>query len=320
MERRATRAGLGRAGTRRGLIDFEAARRAARGDAQTAFAGIDVSTDPVVGRHVSRAQWPMADAVFGTGGRRSGGNLAVDRHRDSVQVPWSSTWMDAGAAADPEADQEGTRASPSIDGEADFAVGRCALRRDRDVAERPVGSHCGRSRGDLGEYSAVPSIGLSRIEGRCTLLALLRAKRIVERLPMPRRLTAQRILTWADAHHARTGRWPRARPDPIPESPEENWRNVSEALYVGTRGLPGGSSLSQLLAEQRGVPDRFRRQGLSYSRILQWADQFHARTGRWPTSRCGPVAEAPGETWGGIDYALLEGCRGLPGGARWRYC
>ncbi len=163
-------------------------------------------------------------------------------------------------------------------------------------------------------------LGFRGLKGGRTLLALLRARRSAVRQPKPRRLTAQRILSWADAHHARTGRWPTARPDPIPESPAENWRKVSEALYVGTRGLPGGSSLSQLLVEQRGVPDRFRRPKLSYSRILQWADQFHARTGRWPTSKCGVVADAAGETWGGIDYALLEGCRGLPGGTRWRDC
>ena len=157
-------------------------------------------------------------------------------------------------------------------------------------------------------------LGFRGLNGGRTLLGLLRANRNMVLQSKPRRLTTQRILGWADAHHARTGRWPTARQDLIPESPGDNWRIVSEALYAGTRGLPGGSSLSQLLAEQRGVPDRYRRQGLSYSRILQWADQFHDRTGRWPTSRCGLVADAPGETWGGIDYALLVGCRGLPGG------
>ena len=158
-------------------------------------------------------------------------------------------------------------------------------------------------------------LGLRGLRGGRTLLSFLRSRRTVVPQPKPRRLTAERILSWADAHCARTGRWPTARADPIPESPGDNWRIVSEALYAGTRSLPGGSSLSQLLNEQRGAPARFRRPKLSYARILAWADQFHARTGRWPTNRCGPVADAPGETWGGFDYALLRGCRGLPGGS-----
>jgi hypothetical protein len=48
--------------------------------------------------------------------------------------------------------------------------------------------------------------------------------------------------------------------------------------------------------------------------ILAWADAYRARTGRWPTARSGPVPEAPGETWSGIDRGLRVGGRGLPGG------
>ena len=39
---------------------------------------------------------------------------------------------------------------------------------------------------------------------------------------------------------------------PIPEVPGEQWRNVDAALREGFRGLPGGSSLTQLLTEGRG--------------------------------------------------------------------
>jgi hypothetical protein len=38
-----------------------------------------------------------------------------------------------------------------------------------------------------------------------------------------------------------------------------------------------------------------------------------ARTGKWPQAGSGPVAEAPGENWSAIDYALRRGYRGLPG-------
>ena len=53
---------------------------------------------------------------------------------------------------------------------------------------------------------------------------------------------------------------------------------------------------------------------LTVEQILAWADAYRARTGRWPTARSGPVPEAPGETWSGIDRGLRVGGRGLPGG------
>ncbi len=96
-------------------------------------------------------------------------------------------------------------------------------------------------------------------------------------------LSVTQILAWADAHRERTGRWPTSNsgvileaPDekwsavntclmqgnrgrPIVEAPEETWGGVQVALSHGNRGLPGGSSLAQLLAEQRGVPERMNR-------------------------------------------------------------
>src|SRR5262249_14259004 len=38
------------------------------------------------------------------------------------------------------------------------------------------------------------------------------------------------------------------------------------------------------------------------------------RTCQWPHNKAGPVADAPGETWGAIDRALQVGGRGLRGG------
>ena len=37
--------------------------------------------------------------------------------------------------------------------------------------------------------------------------------------------------------------------DAVLDSPGENWRAINQALRDGNRGLPGGSSLSWLLAE-----------------------------------------------------------------------
>jgi hypothetical protein len=81
--------------------------------------------------------------------------------------------------------------------------------------------------------------------------------------PLPHRrggpLTMERILAWADAHHARTGAWPAANSGPVVEVPGEDWRKIHVALTKGFRGLPGGSSLSQLLAKERGVRPGSRR-------------------------------------------------------------
>jgi hypothetical protein len=128
-------------------------------------------------------------------------------------------------------------------------------------------------------------------------------------------LTIPQVLSWADAHHARTGRWPTVDSGPIPEAPDENWRAVNTTLYLGGRGLPGGSSLSRLFARERGAQDPRRRPPLTIPQILAWVDAHHARTGRWPTADSGPIPEAPGETWRLVDRRLYSGWCGLPGGS-----
>jgi hypothetical protein len=62
----------------------------------------------------------------------------------------------------------------------------------------------------------------------------------------------EQILAWADAHHARTGRWPTSASGPVADAPGERWRNIDGALRYGRRGLPGGGSLARLLDRHRG--------------------------------------------------------------------
>jgi hypothetical protein len=69
--------------------------------------------------------------------------------------------------------------------------------------------------------------------------------------PRPR-LTVEQILAWADAHYARTGRWPTAASGPVEGAPGEVWGHINAALYDGQRGLPGGDSLARLLNWNRG--------------------------------------------------------------------
>jgi hypothetical protein len=98
----------------------------------------------------------------------------------------------------------------------------------------------------------------------------------------------------------------------VADAPGETWSNLSNALYEGRRGLPGGSSLPPLLAERRGRRLRSRKPPLTVGQVLGWAERHRRRTGQWPTTASGPVADAPGETWRAINLALWTGHRGLP--------
>ena len=65
-------------------------------------------------------------------------------------------------------------------------------------------------------------------------------------------LTVERILAWANAHRERTGKRPSVCSGPIHGLFGDTWQKIDKALRRGLRGLPGGSSLSKLLNEQRG--------------------------------------------------------------------
>jgi hypothetical protein len=144
------------------------------------------------------------------------------------------------------------------------------------------------------------------------LLAESRPVRNVHTLP---RLTFKQILAWADAYHAKTGRWPRGRSGRVAEAPGETWSAVESALFQGLRGLPGGMTLAQLLAERRGAPAFQTSRPLTVDQILAWADAHHATSGHWPVEDSGPVSGAPGESWGAISVALSNGLRGLSAGS-----
>jgi hypothetical protein len=152
--------------------------------------------------------------------------------------------------------------------------------------------------------------GLSSGSSVARLLAEARGVRNVKDLP---RLTKEQILAWADAHHQRTGKWPAVNSGPIHDGSDETWRKVNRALVQGSRGLRFSSSLAKLLAEERGVRNVAALPELTKEQILAWADAHHAATGLWPKRDSGPIAGAPGETWGRIDKALMRRFRGLSG-------
>src|SRR4051794_22292778 len=116
---------------------------------------------------------------------------------------------------------------------------------------------------------------------------------------MPRPpLTIADILAWADAHKARHGEWPKMKDGANEALPlGTNWRQVDNALRLGLRGLPGGSSIAQLLAEYRGYRNIHGLPPLTEAMIAEWAVAHHQKHGCWPTENTGAVEDTAGETW-----------------------
>ena len=157
--------------------------------------------------------------------------------------------------------------------------------------------------------------GTRSLPGNSSLPRLLSEHRGVSyHLDLPK-LAEANILEWADAHHERTGDWPTRESGPIEEAPGESWAKINSALKAGIRGLPGRSSLAQVLAEHRGVRNRSALPPLTIEQILGWADDHKRLTGEWPTAESGPVQASLEETWAGINGALAQGLRNLPGGS-----
>jgi hypothetical protein len=144
-----------------------------------------------------------------------------------------------------------------------------------------------------------------------SLAQLLFEKRGAPNLQNQERLNIEKILRWVDAHYDRTGNWPTRDDGEVFDAPGETWDHINNALLSGNRGLPKGSSLPLLLAEQRGkrhvklLPD------LNIMQINGWVLTYYARTGRLPRVKDGTIPEAPDESWSIIDNAFRYGRRGL---------
>ena len=67
------------------------------------------------------------------------------------------------------------------------------------------------------------------------------------------RITVAQVLLWADSHKKRSGHWPSFQSGAVHDGTGGlTWRIINNALRFGRRGLQGGSSLAQVLAEHRG--------------------------------------------------------------------
>src|SRR5262245_42780909 len=120
------------------------------------------------------------------------------------------------------------------------------------------------------------------------------------------------ILRWADEYHDKTGRWPVAKSSGrVASQGGLTWVAIDAALSKGCRGLPGGTTLAKLLVESRGYRHHLQAPRLTVRLIIKWAEAHRRRTADWPTKLSGPVADAPGETWSGVDRALHVANRGI---------
>jgi hypothetical protein len=85
---------------------------------------------------------------------------------------------------------------------------------------------------------------------------------------------------------------------------KESWQKIDAALRVGTRGLPGRSSLRLLLIRRVDVRTVHGDDRLTEEMILAWADAYHAATGRWPRCYSREVIPAAGIMWVSVHLAL----------------
>ena len=161
--------------------------------------------------------------------------------------------------------------------------------------------------------NAALSRGNRGLPGGSSLPKLLAEHRNVRNIVDLPPLTIKQILQWADTHKKATGHWPSQYSGQVTGT-DETWSGVNHAIRIGSRGLPGGSSLAKLLAEHRSVRSHLDLPTLTIKQILAWADAHKAATGHWPNQNSGQVTGTD-ETWGAINGSLYAGVRGLTGGS-----
>ncbi|MCO5166653.1 MAG: hypothetical protein M9894_09835 [Planctomycetes bacterium] len=154
-------------------------------------------------------------------------------------------------------------------------------------------------------------VGHRALPGGSSLARLLHERRgVVNRLE-PKQLAEEDVMELIARHHEAHGAWPTRGSGPIPGS-TLTWGAVDLALIHGRHGLPGGSSIAQLLQRHEGVRNIRNLPPLTDAQVAEWAKAFEAKHGRWPTRKDGQIDGAPaGETWGRIAAALEQGLRQL---------
>ena len=155
--------------------------------------------------------------------------------------------------------------------------------------------------------------GSRSLNGDSSLAKLLAEKRGVRRGRHGQRLNVDMVAEWAQSHRRRTGTWPTLSSGSV-HGTNERWNNLDQLLKKGLRGLPGGHTLTSVLAERCGVRNSLNLPDLSVKQILKWADEHYDRNRSLPSKNSGVVAGTE-ENWSKINTSLKAGNRGLPGGS-----
>jgi len=129
------------------------------------------------------------------------------------------------------------------------------------------------------------------------------------------RLTVEGIRSEIYAYHERNGKWPTGDSGRVKPDGPDTWCGYDLALSRGNRGLLGGSSLADLVAECSGHPKKGHLPNLTEDQILAWLDLHVEAHGKWPVVESGPIDGELFESWRTVDQALRRGKRGLPGGS-----
>jgi hypothetical protein len=102
-------------------------------------------------------------------------------------------------------------------------------------------------------------VGRRGLPGGSSLAALL-APEMGPPLRTPAaHLTLAQVFAWADAHHDATGHWPGKGSEPVGLPEGESWQKIADALRLGIRGLPRGSTLGRLMRQRRHLAEGLRK-------------------------------------------------------------
>lgn len=114
-------------------------------------------------------------------------------------------------------------------------------------------------------------------------------------------------------HYRLTGQWPHKHSGRLASDPDKNWQSIDAMLVRDSRREGMRITLADIVAKARGIPNPRNLAPLSVEQVLQWADDFRQKTGRWPQRKKHRHLEpAPDITWFSIDTHLRRGTRGLP--------
>jgi hypothetical protein len=104
-------------------------------------------------------------------------------------------------------------------------------------------------------------------------------------------------------------RWPDRHDGAIPTL-EGSWLAIDEALRVGVRGLPGGSSLAK---ERVALTGARRRQSLTEENVKAAILAHHRATGAWPNDSTKGVIPGVGYTWSYVRAFIRNSGHGFHG-------